>query len=338
MEQTINQSVVLAQHPKGSVILADFRIEKQVLPALNEGEILIENHWLSIDPYVRPRLNKDMSMVNPIPLGGVIQGEAIGFIIESKNPQVAAGQWVFLLSTWQRYFVTNGKNTIILPLPDSPLPKSVFLGPVGTAGRAAYFGMDRIARPKAGETVVISAASGAVGSIAGQIAKMAGAHVVGIAGGDKKCRYVVDTLGFDACVDYKTKDFKVQLRQACQEGVDVYFENVGGKIATFVAQLLNEGARVPVCGNISEYNKGGDMKTSGPEQFFQSLPSAPHAQFFLVTQWLKDYPESDAWLLHAVESGQIKYRETMHAGLEQAPQAFIDLFDGLNMGKQLVKI
>ncbi|WP_298774090.1 NADP-dependent oxidoreductase [uncultured Shewanella sp.] len=337
MKQTMNQSVVLAKHPEGVVELSDFRIEEQPLQTLKEGEVLIENHWLSIDPYVRPRLNKDVSMVNPIHLGEVIQGEAVGFVHESKNPQVKAGQWVFLLSAWQRYFVTNGKNTIILPLPETSLPKSVFLGPLGTAGRAAYFGMNRIAKPQKGETVVISAASGAVGSVAGQIAKMAGAHVVGIAGGEEKCRYVLDELGFDACVDYKAKDFKVQLRQACLDGVDVYFENVGGKVSTFVAQLLNEGARVPVCGNISKYNKA-NVQAGGPEQFFQSLPSAPHAQFFLVTQWLKDYPESDPWLLNAVESGQIKYRETVHHGLIQAPQAFADLFEGLNRGKQLVKM
>ncbi|WP_299491644.1 NADP-dependent oxidoreductase [uncultured Shewanella sp.] len=337
MKQKINQSVVLAKHPEGLVQSSDFRLEERPLIALEEGEVLIENHWLSIDPYVRPRLNKDVAMVNPIHIGEVIQGEAVGFVLESKNPRVKQGQWVFLLSTWQRYFVTNGKNTIILPLPDTGLPKSVFLGPLGTAGRAAYFGMNRIAKPQAGETVVISAASGAVGSVAGQIAKMAGAYVVGIAGGEEKCRYVVEELGFDACVDYKAKDFKVQLRQACLEGVDVYFENVGGKISTFVAQLLNEGARVPVCGNISKYNKA-NVQAGGPEQFFQSLPSQPHAQFFLVTQWLKDYPESDPWLLNAVESGSIKYRETIHNGLSQAPQAFADLFEGLNMGKQLVKL
>lgn len=339
MTLRMNRTIVLAKHPQGGVQLDDFKLLRDVeIPELKDGEVLVENKWLSIDPYTRPRLDKKTPMVEPIPIDHVIQGETIGVVVDSNNTQFSKGDWVFTLSGWQRYYIANKQDMILRKLSETTLPKSIFLGPVGTAGRAAYFGMQRIAKPQPGDVVVVSAAAGAVGSVAGQIAKMAGAYVVGIAGGETKCHYVVDELGFDACVDYKADDFKKQLRRACPEGIDVYFENVGGRVSMFVAQLLNDGARVPVCGNVSQYNTPGDMGASGPEAFFASLPSAPLAQFFLVTQWFKDYPESDEWLLKAIESGQIKYRETVYKGLELAPQAFTDLFVGRNIGKQLVEL
>ncbi|CAI1176674.1 NADPH-dependent curcumin reductase [Serratia quinivorans] len=338
MTQFENISIVLNSHPDGAVMLENFRVEADTVGELRPGEFLVENKWLSIDPYTRPRLNKSTGYVSPIKLGEVIQGETIGEIIASRNPLFSIGDRVFTYSGWQKYYVGDAQNFIAHRLPPTSLPSSIFLSVVGTPGRSAYFGLNKIAKPKPGETLVVSAASGSVGSVVGQLGKLAGCRVVGLAGSDEKCRYVVDELGFDACLNYKTADLNRDLRAACPRGIDIYFENVGGRISLFVAKLLNEGARVPICGNAANYNLGTDVDASSPAAFFSSLPDAPLNRFFLVTEWFKDYPESDVYLLNAVEKGQLKYRETVADGLDNAPQAFIDLLNGKHLGKQLVRM
>ncbi|MCG8155396.1 NADP-dependent oxidoreductase [Brenneria goodwinii] len=338
MSQLENASIVLNSHPDGAATLENFRLESSVLKPLRPGEFLVKNRWLSIDPYIRPRLNKSTMYVSSIKLGEVIPAETIGEIVESQNPLFNVGDLVFTISGWQKYYVGDKQNFIVNRLPVTSLPPSIFLGVVGTPGRSAYFGLNKIAKPKAGETLVVSAASGSVGSVVGQLGKLAGCHVVGLAGSDEKCRYVVEESGFDACLNYKTADLNQDLRDACPHGIDIYFENVGGRVSLFVAKLLNEGARVPICGNAANYNKGTDVDTSGPANFFSSLPDAPLNRFFLVTEWFKDYAESDAFLLDLVEKGVLKYRETITDGLENAPQSFIDLLDGKHLGKQLIRM
>ncbi|CAG9001591.1 MAG: NADPH-dependent curcumin reductase [Candidatus Celerinatantimonas neptuna] len=337
MTQLINRSIVLKSHPEGPLRTDNFELIESEVPALMDGQFLVENQWLSMDPYVRPRLNPKTPMVNPIPLGAVIQGDCVGIVKESKNPDFQQGDWVSGLSGWQQYDVCD-QNSMMGKIPETSLSKSIFLGAVGSPGQAAWLGLSKIGKPKAGETVVVSAAGGAVGSVAGQIAKMKGCYVVGIAGGEEKCQYVVDEFGFDCCVDYKSEDFKKQLRKACPKGVDVYFENVGGKISMLVAQLLNDGARVPVCGTVSQYDKGKSVDSQKVEKFFASLPNSPVAQFFIVTQWVNEMAKVNASLIEAIEEGHIKIKETIHQGLENTPQAFIDMLNGRHIGKQLVRL
>ncbi|RLM20975.1 NADP-dependent oxidoreductase [Brenneria alni] len=338
MNQFENKSIVLNRHPDGPAQLNDFRLEQSPIAALQPGEYLVENKWLSIDLYTRPRLNRNTAYVSPIKLGEVIQGETIGYVVATSNPRFAVGDCVFTFSGWQKYYVGGSQDFITHQVRPTSLSPSIFLGAVGTPGRSAYFGMNKIAKPQEGETLVVSAASGAVGAVVGQLGKLSGCRVVGLAGSEEKCHYVVDTLGFDACLNYKKDDLNCDLRAACPNGIDIYFENVGGRVSLFVAKLLNEGARVPICGNAAHYNQGTEVDVSGPADFFASLPGAPLSRFFLVTEWFKDYAEADSWLLRAVEKGALKYRETITDGLENAPQAFIDILNGKHLGKQLVRL
>ncbi|WP_312979546.1 NADP-dependent oxidoreductase [Atlantibacter sp.] len=333
-----NNAIVLARHPEGPLQLSDFRSQTTPVRALEPGEFLIANQWLSLDPYIRSRLNYSTDYVSSVHCGDVVAGETVGVVVASRHPNFSEGDKVFAYSGWQQYHISNERDFIVHTLPQVDLPDTVFLNTVGTPGRTAYFGMTRIAKPRAGETLVVSAASGAVGSTVGQIGKMSGCRVVGIAGSEEKCRYVVDELGFDVCINYHDSDFKHQLRQACPDGIDIYFENVGGRISVLVAQLLNEGARVPVCGNAASYDQASGIAASSPADFFSSLPNPPANRFFLVTEWFKDYPESDAWLINALREGKLKYRETIVEGLEKAPQAFIDLLNARHFGKQIVRI
>lgn len=333
-----NNAIVLAKHPEGPLQLSDFRTQITPVRELAPGEFLIANQWLSLDPYIRSRLNFSTDYVSSVQCGEVIAGETLGVVVASRNPNFNEGDKVFAYSGWQQYHISNEHDFIVHTLPPVDLPDTVFLNTVGTPGRTAYFGMTRIAKPHVGETLVVSAASGAVGSIVGQMGKMAGCRVVGIAGSEEKCQYVVQELGFDACINYRDGDFKHQLRQACPDGIDIYFENVGGRISVLVAQLLNDGARVPVCGNAANYDQASGIAASSPADFFSSLPNPPTNRFFLITEWFKDYPESDAWLLDALHEGKLKYRETIVEGLEKAPQAFIDLLNARHFGKQIVKI
>ncbi len=333
-----NSTIVLARHPEGPLQLSDFRRQTSPVRDLEDGEFLIANQWLSLDPYIRSRLNASTDYVSSVECGDVVAGETIGVVVASRNPRFNPGDKVFAYSGWQQYHISNERDFIVHRLPSTDLPDTVFLNTVGTPGRTAYFGMTRIAKPQTGETLVVSAATGAVGSTVGQMGKMAGCRVVGIAGSKEKCHYAEQELGFDICINYRNADFKQQLRQACPDGVDIYFENVGGRISVLVAQLLNDGARVPVCGNAANYDRASGIAASSPADFFSSLPTPPVNRFFLVTEWFKDYPESDAWLLNALDEGKIRYRETIIDGLENAPQAFIDLLNARHFGKQIVRI
>jgi hypothetical protein len=328
----------LARRPVGEVRDEDFRIETEVVRELQPGEILIEILWLSLDPYMRPKMNDVESYMPPMKLDEVAQGENVGRVVQSCSKKFAIGDFVTSFTGWQQYAIASDETPMLYKLDPAGLPLSVFLGPAGMPGRTGYLGLTRVGNPKAGETVVVSAASGAVGSVVGQVAKMIGCRAVGIAGGEAKCRYAVDELGLDACIDYKAGNLAADLAAACPDGVDVYFENVGGEVSRAVAPLLNAGSRVPICGYISQYNATEIASAESPFEIFGALPTPPEHRFFLVFEWNDEQAETTQRLAEWIKSGQLKYRESVAVGLDSAVAAFRGMLRGENFGKQLVKI
>ncbi|MBO6505368.1 MAG: NADP-dependent oxidoreductase [Kordiimonadaceae bacterium] len=338
MTDTINRRVVLAKRPEGELQDGDLVLEEAPIPALAEGELLIQVMWLSLDPYMRPRMSEIKGYAEPIGIGEVIVGGSLGRVIASKTDKYAVGDIVTCYTGWQEYCVVpdsvDGLNKVV----PNDVSLSAFLGSAGMPGRTAYCGLTYLGKPKANETVVVSAAAGAVGSVVGQLAKLEGCRAVGIAGGDDKCRYLTDELGFDAAVDYKSSDFSAELKVACPDGIDVYFENVGGDVAKAVAQLLNPGARVPICGYVSAYNAEDLNSIETPMHIFGAMDPKPEHRFFLVGEWQEQHDEHTELLAELVKTGQLKYRETVAEGLENAAEAFKGMLRGKNLGKQLVHI
>jgi len=328
-----NKRVLLASRPTGWVSEDNFRIETSPLPQPREGEVLVKNIYLSLDPYMRGRMNEGKSYAAKQEIGEVMIGGTVGEVIESKNPKFAQGDKVLGMLGWQQYGLSDGKG--LNKVDASRVPLSAYLGVLGMPGVTAWVGLLDICQPKAGETVVVSAASGAVGSVVGQIAKLKGCRAVGIAGGRQKCDYVVKELGFDACVDYKAGELNEALKAAVPDGIDCYFENVGGEILDAVLRRMNAFSRIAVCGLISQYNA---TEPYGVKNFQSILTNRIKVQGFIVSDrmelWGKALPELIGW----VASGKIKYRETVAQGLENAPKAFIGLLKGENLGKQLVKL
>jgi hypothetical protein len=329
----MNKRVVLASYPEGWVTESNFRLEQAPLPKPAEGEVLVKNHWLSLDPYMRGRMSQQKSYVKGVEPGEVMSGETAGEVVESKHPKFKPGDKVTAPSGWQLYWA--GKGEMLTKVDASKVPLSYFLGCLGMPGRTAYFGMKDIIAPKAGETVVVSAASGAVGSVVGQLAKAWGCRAVGIAGGKAKCDYVVKELGFDACVDYKAGKLYDDLKAACAKGVDGYFENVGGEILDTVLRLMNFRGRVTVCGLISDYNA---KEPYGVKMFRSILVNRLKVQGMIVFDWLERYPEANQALIGLVTGGKLKYRESIVDGIENAPKGLIGLLKGENFGKQLVRL
>ena len=312
---------------------ANFRLEKAPLPEPKDGEVLVRNLWLSLDPYMRGRMNDTKSYAAKQEIDQVMVGGTAGEVVESRYPKFAVGDKVAAMFGWQEYGLSDGSNLNKVDAGRAPL--SAFLGVLGMPGVTAWVGLLDLCQPKAGETVVVSAASGAVGSVVGQIAKIKGCRAVGIAGGKAKCDYVVKELGFDACVDYKLGRLNDDLRAAAPKGIDCYFENVGGEILDAVLRQMNPFSRIAVCGLISQYNA---TEPYGVKTFQSILTNRIKVQGFIVSDrmelWAKALPELVGW----VASGKIKYRETVAHGLENAPKAFIGLLKGENFGKQLVKL
>jgi NADPH-dependent curcumin reductase CurA len=329
----MNKRIVLASYPEAWVTEANFRLETAPIPKPGDGEVLVKNLWLSLDPYMRGRMSQQKSYVKGVEPGEVMTGETAGEVVESKHPNFKAGDKVTAPSGWQLYW--SGKGDLLTKVDASKVSLSYFLGCLGMPGRTAYFGMKDICQPKAGETVVVSAASGAVGSVVGQLAKAWGARAVGIAGGKAKCDYVVKELGFDACVDYKAGDLHGQLKAACPKGVDANFENVGGEILDTVLRLMNVRGRIAICGLISEYNA---KEPYGVKMFRSILVNRLKVQGMIVFDWLQRYPEANQALLDLVLAGKLKYRESVVQGIENAPKGLIGLLKGENFGKQLVKL
>jgi leukotriene B4 12-hydroxydehydrogenase/15-oxo-prostaglandin 13-reductase len=328
-----NRRVLLASRPSGWVSEANFKIEEAPLPAPADGEVLVKNLWLSLDPYMRGRMNEGKSYAAKQEIGEVMIGGTVGEVVESRNAKFAKGDQVLGMLGWQQYGLSDGKG--LNKVDASRVPLSAYLGVLGMPGVTAWVGLLDICQPKASETVVVSAASGAVGSVVGQIAKIKGCRAVGIAGGKQKCDYGVKELGFDACVDYKGGKLNDDLKAAAPDGIDCYFENVGGEILDAVLRRMNAFSRIAVCGLISQYNA---TEPYGVKTFQSILTNRIKVQGFIVSDRLELWAKALADLSGWVAAGRIKYRETVTEGLENAPKAFIGLLKGENFGKQLVRL
>lgn len=338
MTHYANKSIVLASRPVGEPSADNFRLETTEVGELQDGQVLIKTLYLSLDPYMRGRMSEAKSYADPVAIGEVMAAESAGVVVESKSDLYAVGDHVCCRSGWQEYFISDAKDPMTYKVDADLVPLSTYLGVCGMPGRTAYFGLKHEGKPQKGETLVVSAASGAVGSVVGQIGKKLGLHVVGIAGGDKKCAYVKQELGFDEVVDYKSDDLDAALAAACPNGIDIYFESVGGAVTEAVAKQLNPGARVPICGFISNYNAKDITKARTPFHIFGGLETPPAHKFFLVFDFVSQYPEANKALTDWVTSGELKYQETIVEGLERAPEYFSWLFSGKNFGKLVVKI
>jgi NADPH-dependent curcumin reductase CurA len=326
-----NKRVLLASRPSGWVSEANFRIEDAPLPQPAQGEVLVKNLWLSLDPYMRGRMSEAKSYVKGVELGEVMVGQTVGEVIASKNEEFKEGDKVLTQLGWQLY----GTTKEAMRVPESRAPLSCYLGVLGMPGMTAYFGLKEIGQPKAGETVVVSAASGAVGSVVGQLARLWGCRAVGIAGGAAKCGYVRNELGFDACIDYKAGSLAAALKEACPKGVDVYFDNVGGEIFDTLLARMNLHSRVVVCGLISDYNA---TQPYAIRNWSAVLVNRIRLQGMIVFDWKERYGEALAALAGYFGHGRLKYRESVVEGLENAPRGLIALLKGENFGKQLVKL
>jgi NADPH-dependent curcumin reductase CurA len=333
MATTMNKQVLMASRPTGWVKESDFRIVEQPLASPRDGEVLVRNLFLSLDPYMRGRMNASRSYAAGVELGAVMVGGTVGEVMESRNPAFKAGDVVVGYLGWQQHGVSDGKDLRKVARRNFPL--SLYLGTVGMPGVTAWIGLNKIGQPKAKETVVVSAASGAVGSVVGQLAKMQGCRVVGIAGGALKCAYTMEDLGFDGCVDYKAGHIAHDLERETPDGIDIYFENVGGDVLDAVIPRLNSFARIPLCGLISDYNSTTPRGISDLRQF---LFKRVKLQGFICSDTMEFWPEALKQLGNLAENGTLKYRETIIEGIENAPKAFIGLFKGENFGKLVVKL
>ena len=336
---TTNQQIHLDNRPQGEASLSNFKLVNAELAALQDGQVLVQHHYLSLDPYMRGRMNDAKSYAQPQALGQTMGGGTVGEVIESKNPKYSVGDKVVGMGGWQQYSIVDASQLGTLRKVDtSHIPLSAYLGSVGMPGVTAWYGLMKICEPKAGETVVVSAASGAVGSVVGQLAKARGCRAVGIAGGADKCAYVVNDLGFDACVDYKAhadaKSLYNALKDATPEGVDGYFENVGGVILDAVLSRMNAFGRIAVCGMIAGYD-GKPLPLSVPQLI---LTNRLKVQGFIVSEHMEHWPAALTELGTLVATGKLKFRESVAQGLEAAPEAFLGLLKGRNFGKQLVKL
>ena len=335
----INRQIVLASRPQGAVTPANFRLVELPLSALTDGQVRVRNHFLSLDPYMRGRMNESKSYAASQALDEVMIGGTAGEVVESKNASFAVGDRVVGMGGWQEFQTVDASQRGVLQKVDTRhVPLSAYLGPVGMPGVTAWYGLTKIIAPKAGETVVVSAASGAVGSVVGQLAKARGARAVGLAGGADKCKYVVEELGFDACIDYKqhpdVRSLSAALKAECTGGIDGYFENVGGIILDAVMLRANAFSRIAMCGMISGYD-GVPIPMAAPQLI---LMNRMKVQGFIVSEHMEIWPEALSELGGLVATAQLKYRETVAEGLASAPEAFIGLLKGRNFGKQLVKL
>ena len=334
-----NRQLVLAQRPKGEPDDNTLRLETTEIPTAGDGQMLLRNEYLSLDPYMRGRMSAAKSYADPVEIGAVMIGGTVSQVVNSNLDRFEEGDWVVAFGGWQDYALSDGRG--VVSLGKNPQHPTWGLGVLGMPGLTAYAGLTQIGQPKAGETLVVAAASGPVGATVGQIGKILGCRVVGIAGGPKKCSHVVETLGFDACIDYKADGFPAALKSAVPSGIDVYFENVGGAVFDAVLPLLNTSARIPVCGIVSQYNA-------------TALPAGPDRMNYLMGQLLRLratmrgfivfddfghlYPEFATTMGAWVKEGKVQYREEVIEGLEQAPAALVGLLRGEAFGKRVIHI
>lgn len=337
--KSINRRIVLASRPHGLPTAGNFRLEEVPVPEPKEGEVLLRSVYLSLDPYMRGRMSDAPSYAAPVEVDAVMGAGTVSRVVASRHPDYAVGDWVLAKGGWQDYAVLTDAG--LIRLGDKPDHPSYALGILGMPGFTAYFGLLDIGQPKAGETLVVAACTGPVGATVGQIGKIKGCHVIGVAGGPEKCRYAVEELGFDACLDHKAADFAEQLAKACPNGIDVYYENVGGKVFDAVLPLLNTSARIPVCGLISFYN--ATEQPQGPDRLALLMRTVLTKRlkiqgFIIFDHYAAHYDAFARDMTAWIASGQIKYREDMVEGLENAPQAFIGLMQGKNFGKLVIRV
>ena len=333
-----NIQFLLDKRPEGMPDDDCWKLNNVNITSIGKGEIIIEVKYLSIDPYMRGRMNDSASYASPAKLGEPMTGETVGIVVESNSNLYKVGDKVCAHKGWQTYIVAKDTDPALLKVPESNLPLSTYIGTVGMPGRTAYFGLNKVGKPKSGETLVVSAASGAVGTVVGQLAKSYGCHVIGIAGGPEKCSYVKDVLHFDDCIDYKSGNLDEDLKKACPNGIDIYFENVGGAVTRAVAPLLNIGSRIPICGFISQYNAKDMLEVETPFNVFGALNPKPDHRFFVVTEWMNQWEYATEEISKLILDGKLSYKETITKGFENAPQALRDVLTGKNFGKQLIEI
>ena len=334
-----NRRVVLASRPHGAPTPANFRLEEQAIPTPADGQVLLRTVYLSLDPYMRGRMSDGPSYAEPVAVDDVMVGAVVSRVVESKHAKFAKGDWVLATAGWQDYAVSDG--TDLMPLGNAAKNPSYALGILGMPGFTAYMGLLDIGKPKEGETLVVAAATGPVGATVGQIGKIKGCRVVGVAGGVEKCRYAVEVQGFDACIDHHAADFAEQLAQACPQGIDVYYENVGGKVFDAVLPLLNTKARIPVCGVIANYN--ATALPSGPDRLGLLMSTILIKRltvqgFIIFDDYASRYPEFSADMQKWLANQQMNYLEDRVQGLANAPEAFIGLLQGSNFGKLVIQV
>ena len=334
-----NRRIVLASRPDGEPVQHNFRLEEQPIPTIKDGEVLLRTVYLSLDPYMRGRMSDAPSYAPPVNIDEVMVGGTVCQITESKNPDFEVGEWVLAYTGWQSYAVSNGSE--LNKLGKNPKNPSYALGILGMPGFTAYMGLLDIGAPKSGETLVVAAATGPVGSTVGQLGKIKGCRVVGVAGGPEKCAYAKAKLGFDDCIDHKAEDFAEQLKRACPDGIDVYFENVGGKVFDGVLPLLNVGARIPVCGIVSRYN--ATKLPDGPDRLSLLMGTILVKRikmqgFIIFDDYGHRYGEFAEEMMKLLSDGKIHYREQIVDDLASAPEAFIGLLKGENFGKLVIKV
>jgi NADPH-dependent curcumin reductase CurA len=327
-----NKQFVLDSRPTGNVEPRNFRLVETPTPKPGPGQVLVRHHYLSLDPYMRGRLNDAKSYAKPQELGAVMGGGTVGEVVASNHPRFKPGDKVVGMGGWQNYALSDGSDLHVVDV--SRIPIQAYLGPLGMPGVTAWYGLNKIIAPKKGETIVVSAATGAVGSVVGQLARIAGAKTVGIAGGPDKCAYARDELGYDSCVDHKSPDFVADLKAALPDGVDGLFENVGGIPFATCMRRLNDFARVAICGLIASYEGAPTVL----DNVGTLLITRSKIEGFIVSDHLAFWPQALGELAGHVAAGRIRYRETIAQGLERAPEALIDVLKGRNFGKQLVKL
>ncbi len=326
------QRIVLASRPKGQVVPENFRLETLPVPELKDGELLVRNHYMSLDPYMRGRMEDAKSYAAPQVIGETMIGGTVGEVVASKNAKFNVGDKVIGMLGWSEMGVSDG--LLLRKVDTTHIPLSAYLGSVGMPGLTAWYGLTQIMQPKAGETIVVSAASGAVGSVVGQLGKQLGCRVVGIAGGSDKCAYVVNELGFDACIDYKAGNLEADLATATPDGIDAVFENVGGEIFDASLARMNAFGRIALCGLIAGYN--GEQLSIKNARVFLTMRLTMRG--FIVSEHMDLWPQGLKELGGLVATGKLKFRESVAEGIAAAPEAFIGLLKGKNFGKQLVKL
>ncbi len=331
----VNRRWLLVEHPVGRLDPSHFTLHEEKIRELGEGEILIRNIYLSLDPTNRLWADARESYMPPVETGEVMRGLIIGVVEESRNPAIKEGDIVQGILGWEEYVISDGTNVSVIPY-DGAVPLSAFFGLFSHTGLAAYFGLEDIGKPKEGETLVVSAAAGAVGSVAGQIGKIKGCRVVGIAGTDEKCRWIRDDLGFDASINYKTESVQDSLKEHCPDGIDIYFDAVGGKILDAVLAQINFKARIAICGMISQYNSSEPVP--GPYNFINILYKSARVEGFIVLNYAERFGEGINDLVRWYSEGKLKYHIDIVDGLENAPTALNKLFKGTNTGKLIVKV